>query len=284
MNNLFIPGTSTNIITNIPQFHLINVTPQLACWFLERSTGNRGRAEGKIRPAMLRFLEHIIERGEWQACHQGGAIDWHGRLFDGHHRLTAISRQDATLPMWFKIGCNPEEDKAIDQGAIRSLSDITGVNRKITETIALAARIYNGSGRVTPGDIQQLSKGTNLQKCIELVCCTTTSCTKYFSSAPMKLAAAIRLMQGDNPEYILQQYKAMVLFDFDQMSNCSKSLVRQVSSNGLKSSETYDTLSRGLIVFDPSKSNINRIQINDSVDAARFVRVSLHNSLKANDS
>jgi len=280
--NILIPGTNINILTNVEQFHRLTITPQLATWLLGRSTGNRGRVEGKIRPQHLAYLEQIIERGEWQACHQGGAIDWHGRLFDGHHRLTAISRQQLALPMWFKIGCDPAEDKVIDQGVARSMADLTGVNARVMEVVTLAARIYNGSQKISPGQVRDMLTRTTIKEQIELLLSATPTVARYYSSAPMRLAAVIRLMQGCNPDYILRQYRALVLLEFDEMSICTKALVKQVSSGALRTNHTYDTLSRGLLVFDQRRSHLARITVTNPTDAARNIRTFLSTLLLPN--
>jgi hypothetical protein len=110
--------------------------------------------------------------------------------------------------------------------------------------------------------------------------CGTTR--KYFSSAPMKLAACITIMNGGDADYVLRQYRALCNLDFDAMSNSAKSLVRQVEIGKTRSNETREVLARGMRVFDKSRHEINRVQVsNADIDAAvDLVRSVLRNRAK----
>lgn len=274
MSQVFIPGTNINILTKDEEFKKINVSPELARWLLKRSNGNQVRigANGGIKPSHLKIVKGIIDRGEWKATHQGGAIDWNGMLFDGHHRLVAIAEQSETLPMWFKIGCDPAENMAVDQGAVRTTADVLQIDKKEAEMLRLASFIHIGrKNKPTPAQIEDFSARIPLvqKHRMLLAACGTTK--RFFTSAPFRLAACAQLLETSNESYVLQQWRALILCDFDSMSNCSKALTRQFAEGKLRSGHTYDSIARGLVVFDESKSSNSKIQIIDPANVTGVI-------------
>jgi hypothetical protein len=65
----------------------------------------------------------------------------------------------------------------------------------------------------------------------------------------------------------------LVNFDINAMTQASRALVRQVENGSVRSIHTEDTLARGLRVFDKERSDLARIQINEThaSEATRFV-------------
>ena len=108
-----------------------------------------------------------------------------------------------------------------------------------------------------------------------------------FSAAPVRLAAAVTIMNGGDAEYVNQQYRALVLADYDSMSAAAKALTRQVSqmagtgNNISGSAESKDKMARALKVFDKDRQHVSKIQISDAdKDAAvEFVRSVLNRSV-----
>lgn len=274
MFQVFIPGTNVNIVTKQEDYKKIDVTPELARWFLKRSSGNQVRvgSNGGIKPSHLKLLKGIIARGEWKATHQGGAVDWNGMLFDGHHRLTAIAEQTETLPMWFKIGCDPAENMAVDQGAVRTTSDVLQMDRKEAEVLRLASFLIDSRSKPTPIQIEDLNARIPLAQKHRLLFAACKTTRRFFTCAPLRLAACLQLLEGSSEDYVLQQWRALILSDYDSMSPCSKSLTRQFMDGKVRSGHTYDTIGRGLIVFDKSKSDLSRIMVSDPADIGKTVK------------
>lgn len=273
MNQVFIPGTTINILTNVEQFHKIDVSPDVATWLLQRSKGNRS-----LRPSWIKYLKSIIADGEWQACHQGGALDTQGTLFDGHHRLTAISQQDSTVPMWFKIGCNPLENQAIDQGAKRSIADVIGEDRRIAEVLRLAVQVCDNTKKPSPAAVKLLDSQSKIAGFTGMLLERCPTSRRYFSSAPVRLGAVLRMLAGADAmsyqsiEYVQNQYRALVAMDLASMSRSGQALVRQWNNGLLRATHTYDALTRALIVFDPSRQDVGKIQVKDPTDGAKIAK------------
>jgi hypothetical protein len=276
MSSLFIPGTSINILTSVVQLHKIDVSPSVAKWLLGRSRGNPVRMGKGIREEWLRSLQGIIARGEWKAsASQGGALDYQGILFNGHHRLTAISLQDKTLPMYFTIGCDPDENSVIDQGANRSLADVLSMEKKQAEVLRLAAYLHYGTAKPSPAQVAAMSLCAPLVDAHQALLDACPRAVRFFSSSPMRLAACLRIISSSSPNYVTTQWRALILCDYNAMSNCAKALARQVYERKVRVNNTYDTLARGLVVFDESKAGISKIQITDAIESVRLARTIL---------
>ena len=94
-------------------------------------------------------------------------------------------------------------------------------------------------------------------------------------------------MNGGDADYVNQQYKALVLADYDSMSSAAKALTRQVtqmSNIGASvggSNDAKDKLARSLKVFDKDRQYVSKIQISDADkdSAIEFVRSVLNNSV-----
>ena len=272
MNQEVIPGTSINIITDKVSFHKLTVTPFVAQWLLNRSAGNKVRAEKDgINKSHLQTVRGIIARGEWQAA-QTGAIDSNGVLIDGHHRLHAIVLECATLPMWFKIGCEPREVLAVDQGKVRTSADQLQLDKREAEVLRLAAAILHGSKKPSPIQLKQIMDSSKLLDYHRLLLNACPSCRKYITIVPMRLAACVKMYAGSSSSYVTTQYRALALADYDLMSKSAKAFTRQVSNGLIRPGHTYDVLARGLIVFDETKQHVSKIQIDDPTQAAVIAR------------
>jgi hypothetical protein len=97
----------------------------------------------------------------------------------------------------------------------------------------------------------------------------------------MRLAAATTIMSGEDSNFVLSQYRALCLLNFDEMTQCSKSLVRQVDSLKARTGITREVLARGLRVFDQGRANLTKIQVSeaDIAAASAWVRTLLLESI-----
>jgi hypothetical protein len=263
--------TSTEIHTERMQ-----ITPRIAETMLAANDRNR-----PVRAWAVELLAKAQKRGEWKLHHQGVAFDWNGRLRDGQHRLMACVMSGVTIEMLVTKGVDPAAFDAVDQGIGRTLADLMSLDKRISEPLRLAATIAYGDRRVTPEQVRTISAG-GVQVAIEAIVEHCGSVRKFFSSAPMKLAAAVALMKGDDSDYVLGQYRALCTLDFDSMTTASKGLVRQVNSHVASAVEKREALARATRVFDASRKGVTKIQVSDSdvTAAVTAVREILLNSVK----
>lgn len=103
---------------------LLQVTPEMALDMLGKSAGNpRYGKEGKVNKSIVEKYATDMRNGNWQITHQGIAFDENGLLVDGHHRLSAVLKSGATVPMYVTYGI-PANSVILDCGYSRSPSQI----------------------------------------------------------------------------------------------------------------------------------------------------------------
>lgn len=251
-----------NFKSSVVKTFEMDVTPELAMQMLATSAGNR-----PIRSWHVNMLAAAQRRGEWKLTHQGAAFDWNGALRDAHHRLMACAQSGVTIAMLVTVGLDPVAFDAVDQGVNRTLSDVTGWDKRVAEPLRLATIIARGSGRVTTPQVQDIAAGGVAAALTGLVeHCGTAR--RYYSAAPMRLAAAATIMNGGDSTFVLGQYRALCLLSFDEMTQCSKALVRQVDSLKARAQQTREALARGLRVFDAERADLSKIQVSEADVAA----------------
>jgi|GEM_PF-1464345 len=261
-------GTNMNFKSNTVRTAEMLVTPEMADKMLATSAGNR-----VIREWHVRYLAAAQVRGDWKLTHQGAAFDWDGHLRDGHHRLLACVESGVTIPILVTVGMDPAVFDAVDQGVNRNLADLLGMDRRIAEPLRLGAPIAHANQRPSISQVRAIvdaGLGAAVREVIDY--CGTAR--KFFSSAPVRLAAAVSMMAGMDRTHVLNQYRAMLLADYDNMTQSAKALTRQVETQGLKAGQTYETIARSLKVFDPSRASLTKIQVgeSDAISAVAWVR------------
>lgn len=262
MRDRGIGNTASEMYTEV-----VTVTPELAAEWLKRNTDNRA-----LRKWHVDSLAAAILRNEWVLTHQGVAFSTDGRLLDGQHRLAAIVK--AGQPVQIAVARNVVDlaFKTIDQGIKRTLSDVFGVDNRIMEPVRAACSVYYGSSRTTPDRVEAIYKSGLGATITEIIGFCGTS-RKVFSSASFKLGAAIQIMDGSDKGYVLSQYKAMINFDIDNMSEASKSILKQVQQGTCLSKHRGDLLARSLVVFDPARRDVTKIQISEGGPQSAYERV-----------
>lgn len=116
-----------------PWMRWVWMTPSIAHYLLENHNKPGGAGEvGTNRPQseiQIRHYRDIIVSGQWQLTHQGMASDTTGMVQDGQHRLAAIVDaskliEDLRVPVPYFVGMDPANFKAIDEGLIRTASQL----------------------------------------------------------------------------------------------------------------------------------------------------------------
>jgi hypothetical protein len=271
-------------LSNKPQASVIEVTPELARQLLDTSPGNR-----RMRSWYIDQLGAAMKNGDWLVTSQGIGIDNQGQLRDAHHRLTASVKHNVSFPSLVVWGLLPACYQVVDRGMLRSYSDILNLPKAVAEAVRLGAALATKNARPSAADIKPYIDA-GLASALEALSKTCSTKVKYFSSAPVRLAAVATLMNGGDADYVYSQYRALVIADYDSMSSSSKALTRQVSQalgtgSGLSGSmDAKDKLARTLKVFDKDRQHLSKIQISD-IDrdlAVEFVRSVLNKAIAEN--
>ena len=235
------------------------ITPSLASSYLEFNSNNR-----PLRYSHIRSMAYDMKNGDWQVTHQGIAFDSTGRLIDGQHRLHAIIEAGVAIQMPVTRGCSAASFSIIDRGANRSTADVLGWPKKITEVITLAVRIALGTNP-TVSRIRLMEQSRLIENCrILLDHCST--CRPIMSTAGVKLAACVQMTEQEDHQFVISQYKALVLAQYNDMTKCSQSFNRQVSDKQMDREELF---CRAMFAFDHREINRQHIIITKDVIAQK---------------
>lgn len=123
----------------------VDVTPDLARFFLSRNVSNR-----RIRQFRIDNYAADMKAGDWHT--QGAPVQFNklGEMMDAQHRCLAIIMADVTVKLLVTGGLEPEVMDVLDTGLPRAFSD--QLDRKDeTHTAALAA-ILRAVGRWERGE------------------------------------------------------------------------------------------------------------------------------------
>ncbi|GJH25801.1 hypothetical protein [Caballeronia novacaledonica] len=86
---------------------------------------------------------------------------------------------------------------------------------------------------------------------------------RTWSSAPVRAAAVLTMMNGGDIDYVLLVYRALVTNDLGDMTPSAHALVRAYMRGQIKAANPYDLFCRPLRVFDVTRRNLTRIEIRD---------------------
>ena len=245
---------------------LLKIGPALATEMLRASNGNR-----KIRKWYVDSLARIMQRGQFRTTAEGIGFTADGFLIEGHHRLNAIIQSGETVEIWCMFGLDHDIYSYHNLGVKRSTADLHGLNKQTAEAINLAVNIAFGNGSMRETDlVHAVAHGTELFDALESLREFCPTNTAYFTAAPMRLAAAIHLMQTGDNGYVIDQWRALALSDIAKMSAVSQSLLKQTIQGAVDKTNSNDALVRGYKVFDSKRQKMTRIIVGEQdTQAAR---------------
>ena len=200
---------------------IMDVTPEQAEEWLKSSPVNR-----KLKKDQLQKICNDIMNGRFQLSHQSIALDEDGRLIDGHHRLTAITRTGIPCKMY--VTFNAPNSEIIDTIVPRSDMDALIMSRKI-EKDSIAANaitypllIFIYSRNFSEFKARELSKGQKLElynqlrHIIDPIIDLTRNRGHYgrFRRASVLYAMACALNAGVPLDVISDWYRIVITNDF----------------------------------------------------------------------
>lgn len=109
---------------------------------LLRAAERAGQRQRLLQSSRVDKFATAMQRGQWRLTHQAIAIDEHGILIDGQHRMQAVVRSDTTQEFLVAYAADPDSFDVIDTGAARKAADtlqIAGYTN--ANQLASAARI-----------------------------------------------------------------------------------------------------------------------------------------------
>jgi hypothetical protein len=260
-----------NYARSSPEAFIAEITPAMAKEMLATSTGNR-----KLRGWYVSQLASAMHRGEWRVTSQGIGFCTNGHLKDAHHRLSACIQSGVTIESLIVLGLRDDAYQVIDTGMMRTYGDRLDLDKRVAEVIRLGCQHVYSNARPSVDQIKPFIDAGFAKSVQSLVEYCGTS-RRYYTSAPMKLAAVATVMNGGDCGYVYDQYRALANFDIECMSRSAQALVKQVQSNQICAGEAGDTLARGLKVFDKERAMLTKIQCSaaDATTAIAMVKAIL---------
>lgn len=131
------------------KFHkveVVEVTPELAAEWLEKNTDNYR----SLKSVKSRRYARDMKNGRWRNTGDPIRFGEDGTLVDGQHRLWALIEAGKTYTFIIVTGLTPDDVDALDQGALRTSSDVLrrhGVEKYrtgVSATLRLLASWDNG--------------------------------------------------------------------------------------------------------------------------------------------
>lgn len=116
-----------------PTAEIYTITPAVAKRWLSRNVRNR-----RIREADVAAYARDMAAGNWRLTGEAVKFDTNGALADGQHRLHAVIRSGAAIPMLVVRGIDPDAQSVMDTGAKRSASDALTLNGEKNSSILAA--------------------------------------------------------------------------------------------------------------------------------------------------
>lgn len=254
---------------------VVTITPELAKEMLLTSPGNR-----RLRQWYVSMLAGAMKRGEWRVTSQGIGFDRNGQLVDAHHRLNACIVANIPFKSVVVFGLERAAYAVIDTGINRTYGDRMNEPSAVADVLRLAGAYFCGTNKPTVDQIRPIADA-GLRDAVQALTDYCGTRTRFYSTAPVKLAACITIMNGGDIGYVLDQYRALCTLNFRDMSSASQSLVRNVESRKAVAINTRETIARALRTFDVTRRNLTKIQIRptDSENAIELVRVVLRRSV-----
>ena len=256
---------------------IVSVSPEWAAQVLEKqNTGNR-----RMRRWWSEALAASLRRGEWITTHQGIAFTKDGRLLDGQHRLHAVVLAGIAVNIAVFENVPNEAFSVIDIGVKRSIADSTGLSKKTSESCRFAAALLFG-GTIVPDQVMAVAE-SGLAEVHDRLYLYCGSSSAYYSSAPIRLAACLLVMDGHKEDQVFELYRKLVLQHTQDMPPVGHAFSRQVNTKSIACTGAgqFDALARGLKVFHPNNRDLTKIQISDgdTAAAAAFARHIIRRSM-----
>lgn len=242
------------------------IGPAEAAALLATNTDNR-----PIRPGRVAYLARVMRAGHWVLTHQGIAFSDDGVALDCQHRLHAIIRAGVDVPMMVTEGLPRQVFDALDRHERRSMADSLRIPKSVVEVANLLLQIGSGETSPLPRDVDEVAC-----QIIDTHSSLPNSKRPIVSAAPMR-AAAVMLMNEmpAQADIVVERYAHIVHHKTERWTQTMHAFGRQVAQGSIGGSSILkrnDLFARGLIVLDPTRPPVSKLQVKDPAWASRRVR------------
>lgn len=240
-------------------FDVETVTPEKAVEILAKC--NRGNR--KLRIGTVAKYARMMALGQWRLSPEAIVISRTGRLLNGQHRLSAVVQSGVSVRFLTIRGPDDDVFSVLDRGAIRTTADALGSEKRETEVARLITLMGGLDARIKPND-------PDVARALALISDThrelVDACNSHaqgFSSAPFRLAAVARIMNGDNRDYVLSLYRDLVLANIDNLPPIGVGAVRAKMQGRINATGggglQIENAGMAWSLFDPKKKDNERL-------------------------
>lgn len=232
----------------------VTITPEMASEWLKKNVVNRG-----LRMTQVRIFADDMKRGQWDETQQSIGFNFKGELIDGQHRLHAIVMAGVSVKMQvsYDLPHFGYRELKVDKGIKRTFADSYKKPHKPAQIVVYLAK-FALSSNVPEDYIANYYDLFGSYAELLMESCSTN--TRIYSSAPMRAGAVLQLMENKLDEYVLNQYRALVLQDYGKMSKKIAALSKFCNLSGGPGRRFYppEIFIRSYDAFDPKKANESR--------------------------
>jgi hypothetical protein len=244
-----------SLLSEQPGGRVISITPEIARQMLDTSPGNR-----TLRNATVHHYSMAMKRGEW-IVGQPLEFDCNGQLRNGHHRLNAVIDSGLTIDFMVVTGLPTDAFKVMDIGLTRTMSDVIGIKSYTIQEATLVCSMFSVF-KPTPKQIETMcmANWTIDSNKLQQHCPTKR---KILSAAPVRVSAIYWMgLKPEFSQYVLDQYRALVLMDFENLSARCKAFLRQAMSIEIGGhTGRKELLIRAIRAFDFEERDVPNISL-----------------------
>lgn len=243
------------------------ISPSRARRMLENNEGNRDMRRAKAAQYAI-----TMKAGKWKTAPEPIVIDKNGRLLNGQHRLLAAIIADIALDFLVIEGVDASLFKVIDRGMMRSASDALGISPRLVQAANTIVAITDGP--VTDDKTESMALILEQSHADLLGACNAKR--TIISSAPFRAGACIRLMLGEDREYILSLYRNLCLGKVGDLPPIGQAVVSAVMGGRIHAgggAMQRVNFARAFEIFAPENANKTKIIASETLIDQRIAEL-----------
>lgn len=253
---------------------VLHIDPDTAKNLLEGNYGNRKLSLGVV----ARFAA-TMRAGDWVASPEPLIFASNGRLLNGQHRLNAVIASETPQRFLCVFGVDERVFSVLDRGKVRSLADAHAMEKRLAEAARLLTVVMYPSTRGSAVQDRDFLRIANLIADTHATLMSRCQATApFFSSAPVRAAAVLRIVSGEDAEWVLHLYRALVLVDTTVLPPVGGAALAAVAHSRWTSSGGGDAqmtnLARAWSIFQKSGADRTRapaVDVEKGIEACRAV-------------
>ena len=275
-----------NLITTAPipgsdNWHtaVLTIDPESADELLKGNQGNR-----RLSPGAVARYAAAMRKGDWQTSPEPLIFAPNGRLMNGQTRLHAIKATGLPQKFMCVFGVDEKVFSVLDRGRPRTMSEAHGVQKELAETARLLTALVYPAPRSTIADSDFLQVVRIIEPLHTYLMAVCNSRARYFSAAPFRAAAVLRVMDGQPPDFVFDLYRNLVLGHVEDLPPVGAAAVRAVLTGRWKAAGgeagAVEALGRAWSLFQESGTDRTFIRGVDNAKVVQEVSAVLHQAVK----